>query len=150
MMTDSVKLMERRQYSKRQENEKTLLVDDLHLLFLHNRWCIIMSKISIVFFNIMTKIILDVFILIYWYRFLLLWTSKPARILEFTMFIPQAFEAIASSSGGVQTLIQHHNQDLLFEKKGEDENVLSCHSWYTWLMCNLWVGKKLVFTNVLS
>ena len=55
------------------------------------------------------------------YRFLLLWTSKPTRILEFKMFIPQAFEAIASSSGGVQTLIGNYFNQGVKNTKSESE-----------------------------
>ena len=73
MMTDSVKLMERRQYSKRHEDEKTLC-----------------GWIIFVFFN-----------------------------------------------------NQHHHHHVFCED--DDGSVLSCPSWYTWLMCNLW-GEELVFT----
>ena len=42
----------------------------------------------------------------------MLWTSKQTNI-QYKYFIPQAFEAIASSSGGIQTLIDtNSNQDV--------------------------------------
>ena len=45
-------------------------------------------------------------ILVYWSRFLLLWTSTQTnKQTNLQIFIPQSFGAKASSSGGIQTLI---------------------------------------------
>ena len=46
---------------------------------------------------------LQYIIFVYWFRFLVLWTNNKQTDLK--TCIPLAFEAIASSSGDIQTLI---------------------------------------------